>query len=135
MKIRDGHVSNSSSSSFIFALPKRPDSPKELMEMLYPGQKDDDPLAHLVPVARAAEFIFRGMEEITFCPTCKRRNESDDSYWHEKIDPETVTKFIKQNPDRFYYEINLSDDGGSFEGELEHGPTFEGIPHVRESHH
>ena len=37
MKIRSGFVSNSSSSSFIVAFPKKPKSKNELSEMMFPG--------------------------------------------------------------------------------------------------
>ena len=42
MKIRAGFVSNSSSSSFVVAFPKQPESAQDVLEMLFPGQKPDD---------------------------------------------------------------------------------------------
>lgn len=46
MKIRSCFVSNSSSSSFIVALPKKPDNTEELFNMLFPGE---DPNSFIGP--------------------------------------------------------------------------------------
>lgn len=61
MKIRSGFVSNSSSSSFILALPKIPDNIQELKEMLL---DDPDTLFHktydneLIPINEIVNVIF-----------------------------------------------------------------------------
>ena len=43
--------------------------------------------------------------------------------------------FWKANKDKYLYVVNYSDNEGSMGCVLEHGPTFDRIPHIRISHH
>ena len=65
MKIRRGFVSNSSSSSFVVAFPKKPASVEEMRELLfkdvqsYPSPYDD----FNYPATQIAEIVLQDMEE------------------------------------------------------------------------
>lgn len=82
MKIRTGFVSNSSSSSFIFALKKKPESAEELKQELFGRQEiypncyvfdDDDPKGW--PTQEIAASVYNSIKD----------DEPNDS---EKLDPE-----------------------------------------------
>lgn len=65
MKIRHGFVSNSSSSSFVVAFPKKPETVEEMRELLFkdvqsfPAPYDD----HNYPATQIAEIVLRDMGE------------------------------------------------------------------------
>jgi hypothetical protein len=70
MKIRSGFVSNSSSSSFIFALPKKPESVSELQTMLFGTDEGlgnpytwDDKDIKIFPAEQVAEIVFRDIQD------------------------------------------------------------------------
>jgi hypothetical protein len=46
MKIRNGFVSNSSSSSFVIIFDRKPESYNDLLNMMFPGCKEDDNLGN-----------------------------------------------------------------------------------------
>jgi hypothetical protein len=138
MRIRTGFVSNSSSSSFIFALPNRPTDAKELKKLLFKTFDTIAPYDTVVTTDFAASAIFEKMNEVTICPTCKRQNVDRDPYDRDPYDGiyiRTINEFIEKNPNQVYYEINMADEDGSFWCALEHGYTFRDVPHIVESHH
>jgi len=68
MKIRNGFVSNSSSSSFIIAFPKKPESAAELMRILFPGKRGkdffaviDEDKSELLSYKKVSEIIFNDL--------------------------------------------------------------------------
>jgi hypothetical protein len=57
MKIRFGHVSNSSSSSFILALDELPESAEDMLEMLFGSKENPDRLVHVYDETATAMTI------------------------------------------------------------------------------
>jgi hypothetical protein len=77
VKIRTGFVSNSSSSSFIVAFPKEPESAKELRQMLFKDKKKIDFSVerasgkYTFSKKKIAKYIFNSLKGLTY-------NEVDD---------------------------------------------------------
>jgi hypothetical protein len=68
MKIRNGFVSNSSSSSFIVGFPKLPSSPEELEKMMFSEPGEVQPYEHstATPTLEIAKTVFRDMSVDNF---------------------------------------------------------------------
>jgi hypothetical protein len=68
MKIRNGFVSNSSSSSFIVGFPKIPSSPEELERMMFNKSGEVQPYEHspATPTLEVAKTVFRDMSVDNF---------------------------------------------------------------------
>jgi len=58
---------------------------------------------------------------------------------HDELTKKAATKlaepFWEENKDKYIYALEYSDNEGSMGCVLEHGPTFDRIPHIRISHH
>lgn len=138
MKIREGFVSNSSSSSFILALDTIPKSVEQMHEMLFGedecmvhvpyGNKDD-----LVSTMDVAARVFELMEEAKFedmegilsrdaikydSPQYKKFRQGKDGFdWdmynfeRMKIGRKEAENFIKQNPNKVFVHLNAEDKG------------------------
>lgn len=59
--------------------------------------------------------------------------------WNERdiydLDENELYQFIKKNNNKFVYIFEYSDEEGEFGSEMEHGGTFDELPHIRISHH
>lgn len=68
MKIRNGFVSNSSSSSFIVGFPKLPSSPEELEKMMFdsPGEVQPYDFHDATPTIEIAKRVFNDMSDDNF---------------------------------------------------------------------
>jgi len=53
----------------------------------------------------------------------------------EKICGKEAIKFLNQNEGSYLYIFNYGDDDGEFFSEMEHGHTFESLPHIHISKH
>ena len=94
MKLRNGFVSNSSSSSFIVAFPKKPDSVEVLMEMMFPGWQPNQKIeqyGHEMTIVDICSVVFRDIQ-----------NQSDE----EKADKFKLVQMFKKmiDVDSYYYE-------------------------------
>jgi hypothetical protein len=68
MKVRNGFVSNSSSSSFIVGFPKLPSSPEELETMMFdkPGEVQPYDFCQSTPTIDVARRVFKDMSDDNF---------------------------------------------------------------------
>ena len=140
MKIRNGFVSNSSSSSFIVAIPKSVDvsDPEQVREVLFGDDKtltayDDSYPTKMIAATVSSDFS----EQDGVLPTTVDSDEEDDWYGHDHNDE---IRHLKQRlGDKVsgynLFEVSYADDDGPYFSTLEHGDIFHEVPHIRISHH
>lgn len=161
MKIRNGFVSNSSSSSFIVAFPREPSSVEEVKETLFPnGDETYSYYEYHCSTQEVSETVWKDIQGQK--PNNKdkiwkelhgylidgpriRWNEfklPDGSYDWKAIDAEQckyrqelMKKFLEENKDAVIYCFHYGDDNGEYEDALEHGGLFDHLPHIIASFH
>lgn len=167
MKVRNGFVSNSSSSSFVIALPRVPESAEDLRTMLFDEKDEFFPHPYengeSYPISQVCETLFgiigrrsaslKKMTEAVACgwfegypniddyrkPT--EKGEIPDINWeaYQKEQNARARKIAKDfresNKGCVFFTLSLGDDDGSYFGALEHGDTFEKVPHLAISCH
>jgi hypothetical protein len=162
MKIRKGFVSNSSSSSFVVAFAKKPESIDELKLMMF-GDEELFPNPYEVinyTTTEIASTVWKDMtEEATDLREVFNRGflDGDPDYpdfWDKKISPENEDKrrnkyykmcdkhrlkrmkeFLNQTSGSTYYVFSYSDNDGGYYSTLEHGEIFYNLLHVRFNEH
>ena len=65
----------------------------------------------------------------------KKRYTGDWEHDPEDLEENELYQFIKENNNKFVYIFDYSDEEGEFGSELEHGGTFDELPHIIISHH
>jgi hypothetical protein len=159
MKTRNGFISNSSSSSFILALDKRPGSPKEAYQLMFPDGEPvvEDPWTEaLIPGMDIATRVFTDLQKtesmmpaqltaramsgrVVADDTPESPDSDNDKTWAQHIETlkeharQSVDNLITQHPNSDFYIVVYSDKRG--EGAMEHGDIFRHVPHVQISHH
>jgi len=97
MKIRNGFVSNSSSSSFVVALPKQPKNVKELKEMLFGDEKYYEYCdGKIFKTERVAETVFDDIQDFI-----KSNSGSKINYMLESL----INGWFNGHPDLEKYKI------------------------------
>jgi hypothetical protein len=152
MKFRRGFVSNSSSSSFILALPSLPKSAEELRAWLF---GDIAYLSHpyeirAVPALQAANSVFEQITEtdshletaervadLVQAPhsfECYRRDRKRYDKKANEYETKTAKEFVESNKGKSFFLVTYSDETpfGSF---MEHGGIFNNIPHIEINNH
>lgn len=162
-KIRNGFVTNSSSSSFIVAFDELPKSINELQGLMFDdGQVNVEYYDHTISCTEAAGIVFNDMKsqkpndtkEImdalqgyfddapNYDDYCKNYDYKSKEYKEAMARYEEDTKkfimaklkrFKKDNKSRDIYVFSYADDGG--QAVMEHGDIFSHLPHIRISHH
>lgn len=56
-------------------------------------------------------------------------------YYRIKIATQLAEKFCTNNKGNFLYFFSYGDEDGQFMSEMEHGGTFNNVPHIKISHH
>lgn len=164
MKIRNGFVSNSSSSSFVVAFPKVPESAEEVQNILF-GDDEKFKMTYendFIPTIEMARVVFNDIKDQTPNDedsifngfggwleggpeypnydsniSDKERNKLWKKYDMEldKYQRKICNKFIKDNENSFIYVFEYSDNDGAFYTTMEHGDIFSRLPNKRISRH
>jgi len=162
MKTRHGFVSNSSSSSFVVGFNSVPQTQEELKQLLFGDKKAISMYGYGITTEKASKIIWddlQGQQPLTFKQivkeiSCNWFEDLEPSHQMYKMPPEErekeyanyrkrvkvrateiAKKMVDESGDdtkffRFHYEDHTND--GTV---LEHGPTFETVPHYRISNH
>jgi hypothetical protein len=163
MKQRVGFVSNSSSSSFIVAFPRFPESAEDVQQILFGKEAvfkspfhDDEGWRTLdvaetvyedcnkgpINYARMLCLVQRGwFEGCPELPPC----DKDEATWRESLrdwEKESLAvakllcnKFFKENKGAVILTFKYCDNDSAYYSALEHGDIFRALPHTRISHH
>lgn len=142
MKIRSSFVTNSSSSSFIIAFDKKPESAEEMKQILFGSQEyffdpyydADSQYFNKRPekysALEVATIVFNDIKEQS--PLSKKAIKSfvSDGGWYHPSDED-----VKEFKDKVVYEVEYADDCGNLFCAMERGDLFERIPHRSQSNH
>ena len=60
---------------------------------------------------------------------------SDNSLFSSEFDSDEFKELMIKNDQGFIYSFSYSDEDGDFGSKMEHGGTFDELPHIRISHH
>lgn len=156
MKIRNGFVSNSSSSNFIVVFDKKPRNTDDLKKWLFPNldvfkspySEDCWPIANVVATIWEAmkgqrpndkKAILKAISQGFYegCPDFSLFRGDNHHVEYQKAweagAKKLAKKFYLEN--KFVYVFNFSDNDGDYQSALEHGDTFENVKHLRISCH
>ena len=161
MKIREGFVSNSSSSSFIVAFKEVPKSEQELKELLYGDEQEvksgwmqEEPIS----TERLARHVWNDLKNSKPLSLSELGDAlhgvRDNTYpsipypydFKSRVDEEVfemlverrsmaiASDFLEQADGKVIYEFSYSDDS-TIGAVLEHQGTFDNVQHIKISHH
>lgn len=163
MKIRNGFVSNSSSSSFIVAFPEIPYTTGETHDMMFSKPITIQPYDFGTSSFNVADQVFRdidkqepitrekaieiltegyvlGQPEYESAPddlSLKEKIEHYDKY-EEKLQKwaeKEFDQFVSENPNAVIFNFKYSDNDGDFSVVMEHGEIFHELPHIQVCNH
>jgi hypothetical protein len=161
MKIRNGFVSNSSSSSFVVAFPRVPLSVKEVKRTLF---GDAEYFIHpydketVYTTEEVAQIVFRDIQEQevnddeaiteaiygyteTNCYLDDFKTPSGNYDWEaynlaaNTLAEKDAKQFKNRNKGKVIYTFNYSDNDSEPGSAMEHGEIFRNLDHVRVSRH
>lgn len=159
MKIRNCHVSNSSSSSFIVEFPRKPETKEDLIEMMgecYPLGGYGFTTKHVIDAVWKDVEQEQALGDFKSFDDFVNRNDLWDLGW--QIDNLTSDLELSEGAqaklevqikellmaawkaehiktDCYAHRFVFADEDGEFWGAMEHGDIFRNLPHVRHSNH
>jgi hypothetical protein len=164
MKRRKGFVSNSSSSSFILSIPRKPKDKEDLFNFMFfdgdteyvdPYEDKSYPMEDVVSAVMSQLVDQKPMtkDEMVYLVNCGHIDhpfldnlelfkDADGNYqWEEReklqkeIAEDVVKDFSRVHKNKEFYNVSFSDNEGDLNGAIEHGSAFDRIPHLRCSFH
>lgn len=144
MKIKRDFITNSSSSSFIVAFPKKIEKLEDVLEFIQQKRK----ATVVFHDAIQQEPIKYNEKEIKtlakYLAKYEKYLEFNFDIYYDKNENEILEEFFKNNEclqfirkykNCYIYNFSYSDQDGEFGSEMEHGGTFNNLKHLRISHH
>jgi hypothetical protein len=147
MKIRQGLVSNSSSSSFLLFLDEIPKTKEDVKEILFPYKETfENPYdgyrlgkaPKSWPTIIVSEIIFNDIHKTRNIRKKVVKRIIENSYYDAiSVHPENLISDIKKGlfDHKFVIKLNYSDNDGPLYCAIEQGNTFYEIPHIRIDKH
>jgi hypothetical protein len=142
MKIRQGFVSNSSSSSFIIPINNIPSSVEELQQKMYGDASEIEYMYDwrnertMLDTRTLAEIVYRDMTEKAQIPMDELLKSIEEDWWEGEATVDAVKQMMK-TPNKKIIVLSYSDNDGKYFTQLEHSgiieSTFKGT--VRVSQH
>lgn len=164
MKIRNGFVSNSSSSSFVVAFKKLPETVDEMLQMLFGDEKTftSDYYGNF-SAQNVAETVFNDLQRFVseekkldntnlkdelngwlddfpkYPPYSNSGADKENmDKWRKRCDEireATAAKFLAETEGCTLVKFRYSDNDGDFMAALEHGDIFYKLPHITVNNH
>ena len=160
MKTRQGFVSNSSSSSFVIGFDKKPESAEEMRQILFPNRHEISAYGDSFPSSQVAETVFNDIKDKEPLPAAivasslssgefPGKPQEPDIEWNDPSYDAVYSKYEELCDDaaikhydthykhlnKVFFEVEHSDDDGTYGSTLEHGDIFSNITHIRVSQH
>lgn len=147
MKVRNGFVSNSSSSSFLVGYEKVPKTIEEVKKTLFDKETlyyDRYKCAYYednYDLDKVADAVLNEQHEIKDVNELAEFLESHCGNWDEerldriKISIDEATEIFKNNDSLKFCTYTFGDEDGDFFGALEHGDLFRRVWNMRYSNH
>ena len=138
MKIRNGFVSNSSSSSFIIVFPQAIASADEMGQILF-GEKyeQDEGISYYgeaYPMSMIAKTVYNDYLEAgkeSDSAKLNHLNNNEMSVTEKKY----LQRLLTIESNNTIIRLEYGDKSGSYYSVLEHGGIFDNVPHIRISNH
>ena len=130
MKIRQGFVSNSSSTCFIVAFPREIKNKNDIMEILFKDKKHVVGYDDALDAEEVADILFNQLKN----PLTKKElikeldrynlyiNGKQSVFVRRSV--EVAQNFIDNNKGKFIYDFNFSDEGDEKEAIMRNGNQF-----------
>jgi hypothetical protein len=130
MKIRNGFVSNSSSSSFIIPIENIPSSVEDLQQMMFGDVSDVEYMFNwdrekkMLDAKVMSEIVYKDMVRSNQKSIDDILRDTEDDWGGDEIVDE-LKDMIKKYPDKKIIILSYSDNDGNYFTQLEHSGIIE----------